>query len=147
MDSTIHLLLADDDKDDCLFFKEILEELPLKVELTTLNDGEQLVQHLEKLTGKLPSLLFLDLNMPKKNGFECLEEIKKNSKFKQLPVVIYSTSFDPITVNLLYSKGANYYIQKPGEFSKLKKVIHQAILLTANTGASQPERDQFIIQP
>jgi CheY-like chemotaxis protein len=72
----LRVLLADDDADDCLFFKEALEELPLSTSLTIVNDGDQLMKWLLKNTSRLPHVLFLDLNMPRKNGFECLTEIR-----------------------------------------------------------------------
>lgn len=146
MDSSlINVLLADDDKDDCLFFQDALEELPLSTVFTTVNDGEQLMQFLLANIEHLPNILFLDLNMPRKNGFECLLEIKKNEKLKELPVVIYSTSFDQEAVNILYNNGARYYIRKPAEFSKLKDVIHHALNLVAQT-IPQPSKE-FVLQP
>ena len=143
----INLLLADDDEDDGLFFEEALKELPLSVNLTTVNNGELLIQYLTSNLSSLPAVLFLDLNMPRKNGFECLVEIKSHEKLKLLPVVIYSTSFSPDTVNLLYSEGAHYYIRKPAEFSKLKKVIFDAITLTLQKPVSPPQKENFILQP
>ena len=70
------ILLADDDTDDCIFFKEALDELLLPTKLMTVHDGEQLMHLLANESTELPDVLFLDLNMPRKNGFECLEEIK-----------------------------------------------------------------------
>ena len=70
----IHLLLGDVDKDDCLFFEEALEELTLSTRLTTVHNGEQLMQLLAKKTEQLPHVLFLDLNIPRKNGLECLSK-------------------------------------------------------------------------
>lgn len=127
---TQHILLADDDKDDCLLFKDALEELPISAQLTTVHSGEQLMQLLNK-NEQLPDLLFLDLNIPRKNGFACLVEIKQNKKLKQLPVIIYSTSFRKDVVNLLYKNGAQHYIRKPNEFSVIKELIYYAITLTA----------------
>jgi len=74
----LNILLADDDIDDCIFFKEALEEFTIPSNLTTVNDGEQLMQILTDETNQLPNILFLDINMPRKNGFECLSEIKLN---------------------------------------------------------------------
>src|SRR5436190_18711527 len=103
--NSISLLLADDDADDCMFFKEALEELPLNSSLKTVNDGEQLMQLLTAKPDALPDILFLDLNMPRKTGVECLSEIKRNEKLKALTVIIYSTSLNHDVVNLLYEKG------------------------------------------
>ncbi|PBQ32901.1 response regulator [Sphingobacteriaceae bacterium] len=142
----INLLLADDDSDDCLFFREALDELPLDILFSSVHDGEQLMSFLSKNTQHLPSILFLDLNMPRKNGFECLTEIKNDAELKKLPVVVFSTSFDPETINSLYENGAHYYIRKPAEFSKLKKVINDAIYLSTEKNAKQPSKENFIIQ-
>jgi CheY-like chemotaxis protein len=141
----LNLLLCDDDSDDCYFFKEALEKLPLSTHLTAVHDGEQLMQLLTKETNELPHVLFLDLNMPRKNGFECLTEIKLNKKLKQLPVIIFSTSFDQEVVNLLYKHGAQYFIRKPSEFTQLYKVIQKALTLIALENISQPTRENFVL--
>ena len=145
--TTVNLLLADDDKDDGFFFKEALEELPISAKLTTVNDGMQLMQLLSAKETLLPDALFLDLNMPRKNGLECLSEIKIINKLKNLPVIIYSTSLNMEVVDLLYKKGAHYYICKPGEYDKLKKVILEAVTLISQNKLTQPARDKFILQP
>jgi CheY-like chemotaxis protein len=143
-----NLLLADDDEDDCDFFKDALDELSLPVSLVIVNDGVQLMDLLaEKSADTLPDILFLDLNMPRKNGSECLTEIKEREEYKQLPVIIFSTSLDSKIVDLMYDKGATYYIRKPGDFSKLKKVIENAINIASENNFKQPQREQFILQP
>jgi len=90
----LRLLLADDDTDDCTFFREALEELPLTASLTTVNDGVELMRLLSGELTSFPDMLFLDLNMPRKTGYEILSEIKSNDKLKHLPVIILSTSFE-----------------------------------------------------
>ncbi len=143
-----NLLLADDDEDDCTFFKEALDELLLSVSLVTVNDGVQLMDFLlDHPSDNLPDMLFLDLNMPRKSGFDCLLEIKGIDKLRHLPIIIFSTSLDMNIVDLMYEKGATYYIQKPGEFSKLKKVIANALTISAENNFKQPVRDYFILQP
>lgn len=141
-----NLLLADDDDDDCIFFKEALDELSLSVVLSTVHDGVELMGYLEAAADNLPDILFLDLNMPRKNGYECLTEIKGIESLKQLPVIIFSTSLDSKNVDLLYDMGATYYIRKPGDFSKLKKVISDALAKASENNFGQPERAQFILQ-
>ncbi len=144
--NTLNILLADDDMDDCIFFKEAVEELKLPAQLYALHDGEQLMQHLNKETNKLPDVLFLDLNMPRKNGFECLAEIKNNQKLKQLPVIIFSTSFEQEVVNLLFKNGAQNFIRKPSEFSQFKKIIHQTITtLIAPKNIPKQTRENFVL--
>jgi CheY-like chemotaxis protein len=143
-----NLFLVDDDKDDCLFFKEALEELPVMADLTTVHNGEQILQLLAERTVEPPPLhvLFLDLNMPRKNGFEVLSELKLDEKLKKLPVIIFSTSFNQDEINLLYKGGAHYYIRKPSEFAQLKKVIYQALMLATDENMTQPVKENFVIK-
>ena len=142
----IRLLLADDDEDDRMFFEDALEGLPVKPLLNTVSDGEQLIKLLTNESTILPDVLFLDLNMPRKNGFECLTEIKCHDRLKSLQVIIYSTSLDREVVNLLYEKGAHCYVRKPGDFYSLKKVIHEAIIAVLQNNKSQRVKENFVIQ-
>ena len=140
----LDILLADDDLDDCLFFKEALEEMPVLTEFTAVHDGEQLMQLLNETT-KLPHILFLDLNMPRKNGFECLTEIKQNKKLNALPVVIFSTSFEQEVVNRLYHNGAHFFIRKPSEFALFKKIILYTLTLIMLDNISKPTKENFVL--
>ena len=139
------LLLADDDKDDCLFFKDVLGELPVSAQLTTVHDGEQLMIYLGDTSRELIDVLFLDINMPRKNGFECLAEIKQNEKLKDLPVNIFSTSYEQEVVNSLYESGAHYFIRKPSEFAQFKKIIYHTLLLIVQEKITQPSRENFVL--
>ncbi|MCX6351070.1 MAG: response regulator [Bacteroidetes bacterium] len=146
----LDILLADDDTDDCIFFTAAVDELKLSHLLTVVHDGEQLMQMLSKDLGNdgfapLPDVLFLDLNMPRKNGRECLQEIKSSEHLKALPVIMFSTSFEQEVVNLLYKNGAQYFIRKPADFSQFKKIIQQTLLLMAKKNISQPNRENFVL--
>jgi CheY-like chemotaxis protein len=141
----LNILLADDDTDDCIFFKEALGELLLSTSLTIVNDGEELMQLLTNEPITLPHVLFLDLNMPRKNGFECLAELKLSKKLKQLPVIVFSTSFEQEVVNQLYKSGAQYYIRKPSEFSQFKQIIQLSLALIMKNTVYQPIRENFVI--
>ena len=69
--------------------------------------------------------------MPRKNGFECLSEIKNNEALKDLPVVMYSTSGSKDKINILFNTGADVYIRKPSNFAQLVQVIHHALPMAA----------------
>ena len=127
----LNILLADDDADDCLFFKDAVTAFIPPKNFTTVHNGEQLMQVLKNETTKLPDLLFLDLNMPRKNGFECLTEIKQHQKLKYLPVVIFSTSNATDNMDILFKTGADIYIRKPRDFNQLVKIIQHALPMTA----------------
>lgn len=141
----VNILLADDDTDDCIFFKKALTELDLNTHLTALHDGEQLMEFLINKSDEFPDVLFLDLNMPRKNGFECLSEIKLNEKLSYLPVIVFSTSFEQSVVNSLYENGAQFFIRKPAVFSQFKKIILQSLTLIAQGNISQPTRENFVL--
>jgi len=143
--STRRILLADDDKDDNILFQAILDELPLSTHLTIVFNGEQLMNLLNDTNEQLPDILFLDLNMPRKNGFTCLLEIKRSEKLKLLSVIIFSTSFEPEVVSLLYKNGAQYYIRKPNSYTQLKKLIYQALTLSTQVDIPYPSREQFVL--
>ena len=141
---TFHILLADDDVDDIMIFKEVLNELNLPVRLTTIDNGEKLMQLLQE-DEALPDVLFLDLNMPRKTGMECLKEIKSAEALKRLPVVIFSTSFKKETVDTLYESGAQFYIRKPSEFLRFRTLIHKSLVLTTELNFMQPEKEAFVL--
>ena len=144
MAKKIHILLADDDTDDRFFFDKALKELPIPTDLSTVDDGEQLMTYLIKNSDNLPDVLFLDLNMPRKNGSECLSEIKRNEKLKQLPVIIYSTSLHEDVADLLYNNGANYYIRKT-DIVELQKVLLQVLNMMIEKKFIRPARSKFIL--
>jgi CheY-like chemotaxis protein len=138
------ILLADDDADDCLLFKEALDELAVSAQLTTVHNGEQLM-HLLNNNQPTHDILFLDLNMPRKNGFDCLNEIRQNEKLNDLAVVTISTSFEADTVSRLYKSGAQHYIRKPNEFSQLKTLIQNAITLTSKKVFTPVLQENFVL--
>jgi CheY-like chemotaxis protein len=144
----INVLLADDDLDDCNFFKKAIAELHQSINLTIVRDGEQLMQYLYDNANKLPDVLFLDLSMPRKNGIECLSEINEDEKLKDLNVVMFSTSFtkgidyEQNLINTLLKIGANDFIRKPGDFTQLKQVINQ-VLLTVEEKKTLYEQKEY----
>jgi len=125
--SLYKILLADDDEIDRLFFKDAISELKIECKLTTVNDGVELMDFLTRNDVELPYLIFLDINMPRKNGMKALQEIRGNEKLKDLFIIIYSTSNAKRDIEEAFLKGANGYIIKPGDFEILKKVIAKAI--------------------
>ena len=143
--NTLTVYLADDDADDRLLFEEALMEVSGDVKLTTAKNGEQLMGILNKSTPPPPHLIFLDLNMPLKNGFECLEEIKKDKKYKNIPVVIFSTSSQKEAIDQVYNKGADYYLCKPDTFQKLKKLLHTVFSIDHPGQTARRSREEFYI--
>ena len=141
----INILLADDDDADCLLFKNALEELPVSAHLTIVHNGEQVIEYITNKENKLPDVLFLDLNMPRKNGFATLGLIKRNNDLQELPVIIFSTSSEMDNVKRVFRDAAHYYICKPVDFSQLKKVIYEALTLIAKKDNPLPLKENFMI--
>lgn len=142
--SPLKILLADDDRDDRFFFDMALKGLSIPTSLTTVEDGALLMDYLRKNTQNLPNILFLDLNMPKMNGAECLTEIKKDEELKHIPVIIYSTSYLEEAADLLYKQGAHYYIRK-AELSEIEKILKQVLTLLMQNMFNRPSRADFIL--
>lgn len=139
------ILLADDDEDDCLLFEDALKEIcPEQSILTTANDGFLLMQLLTHPTPDSPDIIFLDLNMPVKNGFQCLSEIRKNEDLKAIPVVIFSTTAQKEAIDKVYRDGASLYIRKPGSFVKLKNVIERVLSRDWRSGLQTP-KESFVL--
>ena len=129
----LNILLADDDTDDCSFFENALRDIPIATKLTIVRDGEQLMDYLSNNSEHMPDVLYLDLSMPRKNGFDCLTEIKEGEKLKDMIVVVFSTSFprdmiyEDNMIKLLMKIGAHDYIRKSGDLRQLKQVIHKTL--------------------
>ncbi|WP_297982929.1 response regulator [uncultured Chryseobacterium sp.] len=142
----MHIILADDDEDDRLFFTDAFSELKMSTKVQTYKDGVELMNYLNSDDALLPEILFLDLNMPKKNGMECLEEIKANSKFENIAVAIYSTSSTEEHIEETFVKGANIYIKKPSDFSTLKKVLSDVVTINWQYHTSGLNKDNFLLR-
>lgn len=139
------IFLADDDEDDCLLFGDALREVNAHTCLTTAADGFQLMSILHETVPPPPDVIFLDLNMPRKNGFECLAEIKQVQKLKDIPVIIYSTSAQQKDIEKVYEQGARYYLCKPDSFEELKKAITKVLSIDWRQQTAQPGIDGFCI--
>jgi len=119
-----NILMVDDDHDDCYIFEEALKELTNNVHFSCLTNSEVLMQHLAQ---HKPELIFLDINMPKKNGFECLEEIRSNADYNGITVIMYSNSTRDHEVEMAFSKGASLFIKKPTAHSDLVEVLKNVL--------------------
>lgn len=142
----LHILLADDDETDRLLFTDAFEELQLTTFVSTVNNGMELMDYLMKEDAEIPDLLFLDLNMPRKNGLECLKEIRANIKLKEIPIAIYSTSAAKDDIEKTFLAGANIYIEKPADFDSLKKVLKGAIVATSYYRAPPFNKANFLLK-
>lgn len=142
----LFVLLADDDEDDRLFFKDAFEELKIQTKVEFVHDGLELMNYLTHPDAVLPDILFLDLNMPKKTGHECLVEIKKKDTLKNIIIAIYSTYSSEEDIEDTFVKGANIYIKKPNDFNSLKKIISDVMSLNWQYHTAGLNRDNFLLR-
>ncbi|GAB3921775.1 response regulator [Larkinella terrae] len=118
------IIIADDDDDDRLLFKSILDKTWLDCDVTFAGDGVELLEHLESIQN-VPVLIFLDLNMPRMDGFTTLNELRSNPAYRSIPVIIFTTSSLPDHITRCYQLGANSYLTKPSGYHQLTEVISQ----------------------
>jgi len=133
MQDAVHIFLADDDADDRAIFYEAIRVSFAKAKLTSATNGEELLKVLKEIKTSLPRLVFLDLNMPVKNGHETLIDIRKDDTLKAIPVIIYSTSHDVKDIDKSFYEGADFYITKPTSFSDLKYIMEGLAKLNRKT--------------
>ena len=128
------ILMADDDADDRLLAKDALNECKITNALHFVENGEELLDYLRQ-EGKYaslantprPGLILLDLNMPRKDGREALQEIKADPKLRSIPVVVLTTSKAETDISRIYELGANSFITKPVSFDALIKVMSELV--------------------
>ncbi|MEO7976961.1 response regulator [Flavobacterium sp.] len=120
------IFYTDDDEDDLSIFTDAVESLPKKIELMTYNGGDKLLKAIYN-PPPTPNLVFLDLNMPGKNGFDVLSELRNSETKSNIPVVIFSTSNEPTIIEKCRNLGANFFITKPVLMKDIVKSIEHAL--------------------
>lgn len=128
--SAVHILVADDDPDDCMLTEEAFRTSRLPSTLQFVHDGEQLMSYLQRkapyddpVRYPMPGLILLDLNMPLKDGRDALAEIKADDRLRAIPVVVLTTSSTEEDIVRSYMDGVNSFITKPVTFAGLQEVV------------------------
>ena len=123
----INILMAEDNPDDVELTREALVDSKMSIHLDHVTDGVEALKYLRRQApyegAPQPDLVLLDLNMPRKDGREVLNDIRADAALKNLPVVILTTSGSEEDVNAAYGLNANCYIQKPVDFDQFIKVV------------------------
>ena len=139
-----NIYLADDDGDDVEFFTLALEEICPNCTLNISGNGEELINNLRN-AGVPPDIIFIDVNMPRLDGLSTLEAIKKMPALDAVPVVVYSTSSNRLSISRAYESGANYYFIKPVSFGSLKEHIKQLLEMDWEHYTTPNQLDRFIL--
>lgn len=121
------ILLVDDDTDDREFFCEALDDIASDTFCYTVSDGRQAITEMDKKNIETPDLIFLDINMPIMNGWQCLSVLKEREEYKNIPVIMYSTSSSPEDITKAKQLGALCFLSKPAAFNDLKNSLEIVI--------------------
>ncbi len=139
----IKILYAEDDEDDYEFFRDALKEIPLETQLTHVKDGSELMELLKNPLEH--DILFLDINMPLKNGYQCVTEIRANQKFNNLPIVIFTTTSAEGIIKWLHDLGANLFIKKPTDAKAWTSTIQKALQTDFRLHTPDSSLDNFVL--
>lgn len=129
---------ADDDTDDLLLFKSAVDKSPGQIALHTYNRSDEFLKNI-KARPTQNAIVFLDINMPGKSGFDVLREIRRDDLLKKMPVIMYSTSSDASSISMSRETGATMYAIKPNSFSDLKNMIKKAVTINWDLFQSPPQ--------
>lgn len=141
---SISILLADDDIDDQFFFKEALKSIDPLIQLVIASDG---TDTLKKLESFIPDLIFLDINMPFKNGKECLKVIRRDKELKDIHVIMYTTSSDRKEISDCFFMGANLFATKPLSQNDNIRMLAAIIALYKENRLNSRDLDGFVFPP
>lgn len=120
------ILLVDDDEDDQCIFIDLIKDIRREVQCFTADDGLQALEKLRDLD-PVPRLIFLDLNMPFINGFECLERIRQDNRLKAIPVVIFTTSQNDSDRKKAKDNGADLFLSKTADLRSLRDSLRNIL--------------------
>ena len=136
MQTAKRILLVEDDVDDQFLFCEALKELHSHIDCQIANDGVEALQLIRRSSSF--DLIFLDLNMPRINGLECLVRIKENPLHKHIPVIVLSTTNRPEVANKCTSLGAHMFVSKPTTFKELFCQLQNILSNVVETADQSP---------
>jgi DNA-binding response OmpR family regulator len=140
-----NILLADDNQSEHIFFVHSLRFINESINLQSVSGGPSLMQYLNDVCNQIPDILFLDINMPIKDGKECLADLRADKRFDHMSIVMYSTSDDQSDTDETYGLGADRYVRKPVEIDDLISML-RTIISAYEQGAIKPScREQYVL--
>ncbi|MFT4577664.1 MAG: CheY-like chemotaxis protein [Nitrospinales bacterium] len=138
-DNLFSILIAEDDEDDYTLITDAIKSSQNKCQVNWVRDGEELLEFLNSTNDpgvgnkNRPDIILLDLNMPKKDGREALQELKSHSKFKNIPVIVLTTSQAKMDIQKVYDLGANSFIQKPFKYADFSSMMESFFMYWIHT--------------
>jgi CheY-like chemotaxis protein len=129
----MNILIVDDDDDDRVLLAEALNEIRPNVDCINAGNGEEALKFLRLKACSRPDIIFVDLNMPRFNGLQCLRELKKDEQLQNIPVIIYTTSKLHTDKEQALKTGACYFLTKPSSFKELCEILTEILNRTLNS--------------
>lgn len=141
----LKIILAEDDKDDQELFIDALGEAEAASEVTTVENGQELLDNLRDESQPNPDMIFIDISMPVKSGIKVLEEIKSDDELRDIPAVMLSTWDHPSYIEETLNKGADLYVQKPNSFAGFVLILKKVFLLHWTRALLDPVKKLFFV--
>lgn len=145
MDTVKNVLLADDNKSEHIFFAHCLKFINKAINLHFVSGGVALMNYLKDPATPLPDILFLDVNMPVKNGKQCLAELRADERFDQMPIVMYSTSDAQSDTDETFILGADLYVRKPVEIEDLVSLLRAVLTVYEQDKIKRNSREHYVL--
>ncbi|SEH40357.1 Response regulator receiver domain-containing protein [Chryseobacterium culicis] len=142
----MNVIVADNDENTLIFFKNILKELKISIKVQCFSNGKDVMDYLSNEDAVVPEIVFINYKIPGKESMECLEEIESNSKFNNMVTAIFSDPIPENEVEDIFVKGAHIFMKKPECFDRLKKVLTEVITINWQYHTSGLNKDHFILK-
>ncbi|MGH1519928.1 response regulator [Chryseobacterium sp. JK1] len=142
----LNVIVADNDENTLIFFKNILKELKISIKVQCFSNGKDLMEYLNNDDAVIPELVFIRYTIPGKNSMECLDEIQSNLKFSRMVTAIFSDPIPESEIEDIFVRGANIYMRKAESFETLKKVVTEIITINWQYYTSGLNKENFILK-
>lgn len=142
----LNVMLMDHDEGNHIFFKNIFQDLKIRIKTSVFFTGHDMVNYLKSEKAVIPELLFMNYDIPEKNVLNCLAEIRSCGKFSQMTVAVYSSDLSSDAEEEIFIKGANVMMTKPDNYKDLKKALTEIVTVNWQYHTSGLNKDNFIMK-
>lgn len=142
----LNVIVADNDENTLIFFKNIFKELKISIKVQCFSSGKNLMEYLTNNDAVIPEIVFINYTISGKDCIECIDELKTNPKFNNMVTAIYSEEISENEIEETFVKGNNICIRKPSDFGTLKKVLTEVITINWQYHTSGLNKDNFILK-
>ncbi|AZB08630.1 response regulator [Chryseobacterium sp. G0162] len=142
----LNVIVADNDENTLIFFKNIFKELKISIKVQCFNNGKDLMEYLNNDDAVVPEIVFIKYTIPGKDSMECIDEVRAHQKFSNMVTAIYGEEISESEIEETFVKGNNICIRKPTDFGTLKKVLTEVITINWQYHTSGLNKDNFILK-